>query len=99
MTGNSQRQIVTINNPQGFHMRPMAAFVEAANRFPGTVTVERPGVSPPVNGKSILSLMGLVASQGAELLIEVNGPGSSDALQTLVDVLQRPFDEEQEPAQ
>jgi phosphocarrier protein HPr len=97
MTGNPQRQTVTINNPQGFHMRPMAAFVEVANRFPGTVTVMRPGGPPAVNGKSILSLMSLVASQGTDLLIEVTGPGSSEALQSLVEVLQRNFDEEQAP--
>ena len=63
-------------------MRPMAAFVAAANRFPGTVTVSRDG-TPPANGKSILSLMGLVAVQGTELVIEVCGPNADDALKDL----------------
>ena len=63
MTGETFRQTVAISNPHGFHMRPMAAFVEAANRFPCNVTVMRPGKAP-VNGKSMLGLMGLNAPQG-----------------------------------
>ena len=94
MTGNSFRHTVTISNPQGFHMRPMAAFVEEANRFPCAVTVTRSGMAP-VNGKSILSLMGLVAIQGTELIIEVTGPRAAEAIQALVTVFQRNYDEEQ----
>ena len=97
MKGETIRQSVSITNPQGFHMRPMAAFVETANRFPCAVTVMREGI-PPVNGKSILSLMGLVAVPGTELVIEVTGPSAAEALQALVLVFERNFDEEQEPA-
>jgi phosphocarrier protein HPr len=93
MTGDTFRQTVAVTNPQGFHMRPMAAFVETANRFPCTVTVTRLGKSP-ANGKSMLALMSLVASQGAELLIEVAGPNAAEALQALLLVFQRTYDEE-----
>jgi phosphocarrier protein HPr len=93
MQGETSRQSVHVHNPQGFHMRPMAAFVAAANRFPGTVTVSRDGTAP-VNGKSILSLMGLVAVQGTELVIEVCGPDAEAALKHLVSVFERSFDEE-----
>ncbi len=97
MPGDSLCQIVAINNPHGFHMRPMAAFVEAANRFAGSVTVGRRGKAP-VNGKSMLGLMGLNAPQGTELVIEVTGPNAAEALHTLVLVFQRNFDDEPEPA-
>jgi phosphotransferase system HPr (HPr) family protein len=95
--GNSHRQTVTVTNPQGFHMRPMAAFVEVANRFPCNVMVSatRPASAGPVNGKSILALMSLVAVQGTELLIEVEGPESSESLDALVKVFLRNFDEDQ----
>ena len=98
MKGDSLQQTVTVTNPQGFHMRPMAAFVEAANRFPCAVTVTRGGM-PPVNGKSILALMSLVAVEGTELMIEVTGSSAADALQALVLVFQRTYDDEQQPAQ
>jgi phosphocarrier protein HPr len=97
MADETIRQTVSITNPQGFHMRPMAAFVEVANRFPCDVSVLRPGM-PPTNGKSILSLMGLAAVQGTELVIEVTGPGAAEALRELVTVLDRSFDEEHENA-
>ena len=74
-------------------MRPMAAFVAAANRFAGTVTVSREG-EPPANGKSILSLMGLVAVPGTVLVIEVCGPDAAKALSELVSVFERSFDED-----
>ncbi len=92
MTGESRRQSVSITNPQGFHMRPMAAFVEAANRFPCAVTVFRAGMDP-ANGKSMLALMSLVAEQGTELVIETNGPFAAEALDELLQVFQRAFDE------
>ncbi len=96
MTGESARQTVVITNPQGFHMRPMAAFVEAAKRFPCSVTVTRAGMDP-VDGTSIWGLMGLVAIPGTELVIEATGPRAAEALQALLVVFQRTYDEEQEP--
>jgi phosphotransferase system HPr (HPr) family protein len=95
MTGNSQRQTVTITNPQGFHMRPILAFVEVANRFPGTITVTRSGKGEPVNGRSILGLLSLGAEEGSELVLEVNGPGAAETVQALQDVLRRTFDDDQ----
>ena len=95
MTGESLRQTVVINNPHGFHMRPMAAFVEAANRFPCNVAVLRAG-KEPVNGKSMLALMGLIAVEGTELVIEVTGPHAAEALQAILTVFQRNFEDEQE---
>ena len=74
-------------------MRPMAAFAEAANRFPCSVTVLRDG-KEPVNGKSMLGLMGLDAHAGTELVIEVVGPNAAEALQQLVQVLEHNFEEE-----
>lgn len=96
MTGESARQTVVITNPQGFHMRPMAAFVEAANRFPCAVTVVRAG-KDPADGKSMLGLLGLNAPQGTELALEVIGPRAAEAMQALVAVLQRSYDDEEEP--
>jgi phosphocarrier protein len=91
--GESLRQTVAITNPHGFHMRPMAAFVEVANRFQCAVNVFGPG-KDPANGKSMLALMGLGAEQGTELVIEATGPGADEAIQALVEVFQRTFDEE-----
>jgi phosphotransferase system HPr-like phosphotransfer protein len=46
----------------------------------------------------MLGLMGLNAPEGTELVIEVSGPRADEALQALVEIFERNFDEEQEPA-
>ncbi|HZV04547.1 MAG TPA: HPr family phosphocarrier protein [Gemmataceae bacterium] len=92
MNGEPLVQKVVINNPQGFHMRPMAAFAQLASRFESSVKVSREGQS--VNGKSILDLMLLAAAQGTELTLEVAGPDAQAALNALVNVLKTPPEEE-----
>ncbi|HTU17243.1 MAG TPA: HPr family phosphocarrier protein [Gemmataceae bacterium] len=92
MNGESLIQKVVITNPQGFHMRPMAAFAQLAARFDSSVKVSREGQS--VNGKSILDLMLLAAAQGTELTLEVAGPDAPSALDALVKLLKSPAEEE-----
>jgi phosphotransferase system HPr (HPr) family protein len=92
MNGAPLQQSVVITNPQGFHMRPMAAFAQLAARFDSSVTVSRPGQS--VNGKSILDLMLLAAAQGTELTLEVTGPDAEAALDALVNLLKTPTEDD-----
>jgi phosphocarrier protein len=96
MNGDPLRKTVVITNPQGFHMRPMAAFAQLASRFDSSVKVSREGQS--VNGKSILDLMLLAAAQGTELTLEVAGPDAPDALDALVNLLKAPPEEESSEA-
>jgi phosphotransferase system HPr (HPr) family protein len=92
MNGEPLVQKVVITNPQGFHMRPMAAFAQLAARFESSVKVSREGQS--VNGKSILDLMLLAAAQGSELTLEVTGADAQSALDALVNLLKIPPEEE-----
>jgi phosphocarrier protein HPr len=96
MSGEPLRQSVRIVNPQGFHMRPISAFIKCASRYQSTVQVGKEG-SEPVNGKSPLALMGLGAQEGAELTVEVSGPDAEEALKALVEIISRPVEEEFEP--
>jgi phosphotransferase system HPr (HPr) family protein len=93
MTGESLRQSVLITNPQGLHMRPITAFVEAASRFQSNVQLGKAD-GELVNGKSPIALLGLGAEYGTELLLEVCGPDAADAVKTLVEVLKRSTYEE-----
>ena len=96
MSGEALRQTVTIVNPQGFHMRPISAFIKCANQFQSVVQLMKED-GEPVNGKSVLALMGLGAEQGAKLTVEVRGADAATALQALVEILSRPVEEEIEP--
>jgi phosphotransferase system HPr (HPr) family protein len=82
MNGETLRQTVVITNPQGFHMRPLTAFVELARKFQSSVVVCRDDQRS--NGKSPLELMTLGAEQGTELLLEVSGNDARAALDALV---------------
>jgi len=64
------RKKIEIINRLGLHARAAAKFVSTASGFASSIQVERNGQR--VNGKSIMGVMMLAASQGTviELLIE-----------------------------
>jgi len=72
------KRVVKIKNPNGFHMRPKAAFVEAASRFISEVKLIWEGQI--FNGKSMFELMMVAAAEDSEVTIEVLGPDSQSAL-------------------
>jgi phosphotransferase system HPr (HPr) family protein len=92
MSGSPLRATVVVTNPQGFHMRPMAAFAELAARYQSDVAVRREDVR--VNGKSILDLMRLAAEQGTELTVEADGADAAAALDALVALMAAPPEED-----
>ncbi len=82
------RRTFTVTNPQGLHMRPMSEFVQAAGKFQSSVTITKEG-QVPVDGKSMFGLLGLAAEQGTVLYLEVTGPDAEQALQALLEVLEK----------
>jgi phosphocarrier protein len=92
MSGETLRRTVRITNPAGFHMRPLTAFVQRAQKFQSTVLVAKDGKT--VNGKSPLELMLLAAEQGTELVLEVSGPDAAAAIEELAKVLEAPSPED-----
>lgn len=88
MSGPTLQRKVTITNPLGFHLRPMAAFARLAAQFQSTVTLSTD--QRRVNGKSTLELMLLAAEQGTEILLEVTGSDAAAAIEPLSAVLAAP---------
>jgi phosphocarrier protein HPr len=89
MTGESLRRTFTVTNPQGLHMRPITAFAEKAMTYKSDVSLGKSGGSS-VNGKSPIALMGIMAEQGTELVLEVCGPDAAAAMEALLEVLASP---------
>jgi phosphocarrier protein HPr len=73
-------------NPQGFHMRPKAAFAELAGRFQSEVTITWEGRI--VNGKSMWDLMLVAALPGSEVSIEAVGADATEAVDCLVKLIE-----------
>ena len=82
---------VTIRNPLGLHARAAAKFVHTAGRFASRVRVSRG--DRVMDGKSIMGLLLLAASQGTTLTISADGPDEDDAMASLCDLVGRGFDE------
>jgi len=72
---------LTIPNEDGMHARPAAKFVKLANRFACDVWVEKD--DEEINGKSIMGLMMLAASQGSVIKVTAEGEDAELALEKL----------------
>ena len=83
---------VTITNLLGLHARPAMAFVDAASGFSSEIRIAKGDQT--VDGKSIMQLMMLAATQGTQLEITANGPDADAAINSLRDLVDRKFDEE-----
>ncbi len=83
---------VTITNRLGMHARPAMAFVDAASGFSSKIKVGKG--DQVVDGKSIMELMMLAATQGTQLEIIAEGPDARNAIASLEDLVSRKFDEE-----
>ncbi len=91
MNDNASTRHVTVSNPQGLHARPAHSLVNLANRFQAEIEIIRD--HERVDGKSILSLLTLAASQGTELIIEARGDDAHDALDALERLFLEGFNE------
>ena len=68
------------------------AFVDVANRYQSQITVRKDRQA--VDGKSIMQMMMLAATQGTDLQIEAVGKDAQEALAALTELIERKFDEE-----
>lgn len=83
---------VTILNRLGMHARPAMAFVDTASGFASDIRVAKG--SQQVDGKSIMQLMMLAATQGTQLQITAEGDDAEQAVQAIKELIERKFDEE-----
>jgi phosphotransferase system HPr (HPr) family protein len=83
---------VRIRNALGLHARAAARFVHTASRFRSRVTVTRNGKA--MDGKSILGILLLAASQGALLHVAAEGEDEAAAVDALASLVDSGFGEE-----
>ena len=86
------RRELAIRNRLGLHARAAARFVHAASRYRSRVTAARDG--RVMDGKSILGILLLSASQGTVVELATDGPDEQEAMVTLVDLVEAGFGEE-----
>ena len=83
---------VRIRNALGLHARAAARFVHTASRFRSRVTVTRNGKA--MDGKSILGILLLAASQGSLLHVSAEGEDEAAAVDALASLVEGGFGED-----
>ncbi|MDX2933445.1 HPr family phosphocarrier protein [Streptomyces ipomoeae] len=81
---------VTIGSASGLHARPAAVFTQAAAACAAQVRISKGG--RVVDAASILGVMSLVARQGDEVLLSVEGPDADRVLDELGELLASDMD-------
>ena len=85
--------VVRIKNRLGLHARAAVKFVNLANRFTADVRIEKDGSD--VDGKSILGILTLAATQGSEITLRLNGDDEAAALRAIVELIEGRFGEKE----
>ncbi|MFA9454601.1 MAG: HPr family phosphocarrier protein [Candidatus Aminicenantaceae bacterium] len=84
---------VTIKNKLGLHARAAVMLVNLANRFVSSVKIEKDGSE--IDGKSILGILTLAATQGSQITLRISGRDEGLAMEALVDLIEERFQEEE----
>lgn len=84
---------ITIINKLGLHARAAARFVSLASSFESKIRVTKDGKT--VNGKSIMGVMMLAASQNTTLTITTEGDDESSAMKRIVELINDRFGEQE----
>jgi phosphocarrier protein len=87
------RATVTITHPTGLHARPAVKFTKLAKTFPATIRLRGAEYGGWVDAKSIVKVMGLKFRTGTVVELEAEGEQAADALDALVALIGRDFDE------
>ncbi|HKN83144.1 MAG TPA: HPr family phosphocarrier protein, partial [Pyrinomonadaceae bacterium] len=77
----------------GLHARAAANLVRVASKFQSSLTLQRLDGSAEADAKSILSILTLAASRGTDLKIIAEGADEQAALDAIVSLFSRDFDE------
>ncbi|MGH8061566.1 MAG: HPr family phosphocarrier protein [Pseudoxanthomonas sp.] len=83
---------LTVSNRLGLHARATAKLVQVLSAYRCNATLSAKGRE--VNAKSIMGVMLLAAGQGTPVTVRVDGEGETEAMEAVVALFERRFDEE-----
>jgi phosphocarrier protein HPr len=86
---------IIVQNSLGLHARPAMQFVDLANQFKSDIKVSKGGEEPAeADGKSVMQMIILAATQGTPLTIEATGEDAEDAVAKLAQLFDEKFGED-----
>ena len=92
MSANAEAQ-VTITHEVGLHARPSVKFTKLAKSFAAQVEMALAAGGPWFDAKSIVKVMAAKAPKGTVLHLRAEGEGAAAAVEALVGLVERNFDE------
>ena len=82
---------IAITNQVGLYARPATFFIQKANEFKSTMTVEKE--DRKVNAKSLLGVLSLGITKGTRITIAAEGPDEEEAVNALCALISSNFGE------
>jgi phosphocarrier protein HPr len=84
---------VLITHAVGLHARPSVKLTKLAKGFASRIALALEEDGPWIDAKSIVKVMATKAPKGSMLYFRAEGADAGDAIDALVDLVQRDFDE------
>ncbi|MER9327947.1 HPr family phosphocarrier protein [Mesorhizobium sp. M0152] len=84
---------VLISHDVGLHARPSVKLTKLAKTFAADVEIALAANGPWFDAKSIVKVMAAKAPKGTVLHIRASGDGANEAVDALVELVRRDFDE------
>ncbi len=85
-------KVFTVSNKLGLHARAAAQLVKTMGRFQSEVSIT--SRKQTINGKSIMGVLMLAASQGTKISVTVKGNDAEDVLRAFEELINNRFGEE-----
>jgi phosphocarrier protein len=89
----SAEATILITHAVGLHARPSVKFTKLAKSFAADIEIALAANGPWFDAKSIVKVMAAKAPKGTLLHIRASGDHAGDAVEALVDLVRRDFDE------
>jgi phosphocarrier protein len=84
---------IVIKNKLGLHARAAVKFVNLANRYGADVKIVKDNTA--IDGKSILGILTLAATQGTPIVLRTSGKDEEEALKALSALVNDKFGEKE----
>ncbi len=82
---------IEIKNKLGVHARAAALLVQTVNKFSAQVTFAKDGQI--ADGRSIMGVLTLAATQGSKIQVEASGEDAEQAVKAIERLIERRFNE------
>src|SRR5262245_36499731 len=90
---------IVVQNKLGLHARPAMQFVDVANGFESAITVKKAATADEeaveADGKSVMQMIILAATEGTTLRIEADGEDAGTAVEALAKLFDEKFGEDE----